>query len=181
MRRAAAIFILFDLIRIKSWLKNILIFIPVVFSGKLFDGNNALITLSAFVSFSFVSSSVYIMNDLRDSENDRKHPQKCTRPIAAGKICAKKALILAICLGVLGFFAVFFIGKMTGFLLWPTLELSGYFCINLGYSMGLKNFPLIDVFLLAIGFMLRVFYGASILGLDTSNWIYLTIFLEHYT
>ncbi|MCI8455425.1 MAG: UbiA prenyltransferase family protein [Lachnospiraceae bacterium] len=162
--------------RIKNWIKNSLIFIPIIFSGVLFEDDNLFIVLGAFLSFSLIASSIYIINDVRDAENDRKHAPKCSRPIAAGNLAAGKALLISGIIAGGGYSLAFWIGKTTGFVFWPLFELTAYFLLNLGYSMGLKNFPLIDVFLLALGFMLRVFYGGSILGIGVSNWVYLTIF-----
>lgn len=163
------------LLRIKSWFKNILVFIPLVYGG-VFIREEVINVLIAFCSFSLVSSAVYIINDIKDIEKDKLHPQKCTRPIASGEIALEKGALLASVLFLCGL-------AITAGLIWkdhltikPAAELLLYIGINLGYSMGLKDYPLVDVFMIAAGFMIRVFYGAAILGMDVSSWVTLTVF-----
>ena len=159
------------LIRVKHYLKNFLVFAPLLFSGKFFEGPLFLNTLFAFIAFSFVASVVYIINDIRDVEKDRLHPIKKNRPIASGKVSKAEGIILAIIL--------FVIAMSINWLIKPTPVSFGillaYLVMNIAYSFGLKNIPSIDILILSIGFLLRVFYGAVILNLPVSNWLYLTI------
>lgn len=160
------------LMRIHHYIKNILIFLPVVFSGQLFSGNNFFKTLMGFIIFSLLSSTVYILNDVRDRERDRKHNVKCNRPIASGDISVKSAWIFfsILCVVIL-VLIYFFIGPN----FWAIVYLGSYFLLNLIYSFGGKDIPILDIGILAAGFLLRVLFGASILYIDVSVWLYLTI------
>ncbi len=159
------------LIRIKHYLKNFLVFTPLLFSGNFFRGDYLLNTLLAFIAFSFTASVVYIINDIRDVEKDKLHPIKKNRPIASGKVSKIEGIVLAIILLIIAI----------GINLWihaspfAFIVLFAYLFMNIAYSFGLKNIPIIDILILSIGFLLRVFYGATILELNVSNWLYLTI------
>ena len=114
---------------------------------------------------------VYIINDINDIEKDKKHPRKCKRPLASGKVTKKEAYIL------LAILAIIVIGGSvlmnTG--IYSSIILVVYLILNILYSKFLKNIPIIDVICLVIGFVLRVVYGASIIDVEVSNWLYLTI------
>lgn len=158
------------LLRVKHWLKNFLIFFPLLFSGKFFT-ENMILTFFAFLAFSFAASTVYIINDIKDKEKDKKHDIKKNRPIASGNVSIKQAVIIAILLFALSFFInVFTIPNRISFI-WIII----YLIINILYSFGLKNVPLLDVFLLVLGFLIRVLYGASVINIDVSTWLYLTV------
>lgn len=159
------------LIRIKHYLKNFLVFAPLLFSGKFFEGNYLVNTILAFISFSFMASVVYIINDIRDVEKDRLHPVKKNRPIAAGKVSKKEGIILAIILFVVSIVINLFTSNSPI----SYIILIGYLVMNIAYSFGLKNIPIIDILILSVGFLLRVFYGATIVNISVSNWLYLTI------
>lgn len=159
--------------RVKSWLKNVLIFIPLVFGG-VFTWNGIFCSMLAFLSFSLVSSGVYIFNDLRDIENDRMNPEKYTRPLASGDISPLQGIFLSLGLIFSGMTILMIGGVHTDKT--SVLVLLFYIAINFAYSMGLKQIPLVDIFILASGFMLRVFFGAAVLGMDVSSWIVLTVF-----
>jgi len=159
------------LLRPKHWLKNFLIFIPVTFSGRLFDYNSFIQVLIGFFSFSFLASSIYILNDIRDVEADRQHEVKRNRPIASGAVGIPTAYMLAVILASMALAIDWFIcgiGK-------SLLLMLCYFVVNLGYSMGLKHIPFLDIFLLVLGFLIRVFYGAVIIGESVSHWVALTV------
>ena len=159
------------LIRIKHYLKNFLVFAPLLFSGNFFEVTLLLKTLLSFIAFSFTASVVYIINDIRDVEKDKLHPIKKERPIASGKVSKKEGIILAILLFIISIFINWNISTSPiSFII-----LLSYLLINIAYSFGLKNLPIIDILILSIGFLLRVFYGAVILNLNVSNWLYLTI------
>ena len=160
------------LLRIEHYIKNALIFVPLLFSGQLGNGKKLLTALVGFLAFSCICSSVYIFNDIKDKERDRCHPQKCKRPIASGTISVKFAVCLFSVVLICGYVCNYFV-----FDLWGTIWLSLYLAINLGYSLGLKNIPILDVLLITAGFLLRLFYGAAITGISISNWLYLTVFV----
>lgn len=161
------------LLRPKHWLKNVLVLFPVVFGGELFSGGPALwASLLGLLAFSSAASGVYVVNDLRDAERDRANPMKAHRPIASGDVPAGFAVPLAV---------VLFAGAAALTLLAaPTWSealacLVGYVAINVLYSMGLKNVPILDIAILAAGYFLRVLYGSSLTGIGISAWLYLTV------
>lgn len=160
------------LLRIKHWVKNVLIFIPVI-CAKQVNMENVGKALLAFLSFSLLSSTIYILNDLRDVEQDRLHPRKKDRPIASGKVTQTAAMVLMFATGVLSLACNVLISGE--FLFKTSVFWGAYLLINLGYSLGLKNVALMDITLLSAGFVLRVYYGAAVLGIAVSSWLFLTI------
>lgn len=159
------------LMRIKHYIKNLLIFIPLLFSGRLFETKLLIETIVGFIAFSLMASIIYIINDIKDIEKDKNHPIKKNRPIASGKVSIKQAYILIIFL---------LITIVMIYLLIPINKLSStilllYLIINIAYSLGLKNIPILDVVLLVIGFIIRIIYGAFLGGIEVSKWLYLTI------
>lgn len=159
------------LMRCKHYIKNFLIFLPIIFSFQ-FQNITALITvILGFISFCFVSSIVYILNDACDIEKDRKHPTKCHRPLAAGTISKRAAYI------TIGVLTILVIGIQICMKanLWGVGILGLYLLLNIAYSKSLKHKPLIDIVILVSGFFLRVLYGAVIIGVEISSWLYLTI------
>lgn len=159
------------LMRIKHWIKNILIFIPLLFSEQLFNPHKILICFIGFLSFSFVASSVYIINDLKDIEKDKKHPIKKNRPLASGVVSKKEGIILFIILNIISILLYYiFIKNLIGFIL-----LYFYLFINILYSFGLKNIPILDVIILVSRFVIRMIFGASITNIVISEWLYLTV------
>ena len=156
--------------RIHHYIKNFLVFAALLCSGQLFDGDKLISGISGFVAFCMVSSVVYIVNDIRDKEKDRKHPTKCNRPIAAGTVSVKGACILA---GIL--LAIAFACNCVTFHPVSTFLLVLYLILNLAYSFGLKNIPIVDITILVAGFLIRILYGAVITQIVISNWLYLTV------
>ena len=161
-----------ELIRVKHWIKNILIFIPLV-SAKAVTCHSVIITVLGLLSFSFVSSFVYIVNDIKDIEKDKLHSKKKKRPLASGKIKKSIAIIIGICLLLIAIVINSYINKSIFNI--SLYLLIAYVMINIGYSMGLKNIVIIDIALLTTGFVLRVYYGAAIDDIVVSNWLFLTI------
>lgn len=158
------------LLRINHYIKNLLIFVPIFFSGNLFNYTKFFMAVVGFICFCGISSAVYILNDLRDIENDRKHPSKCNRPLASKKISPKTAiLLLVLCLNISLFFSLYMGNYFALFLLFL------YFLTNFAYSIGLKNKPVIDVVILAFGFVIRIFYGGVCTNTPISKWLYLVI------
>lgn len=158
------------LMRVRHYIKNGLILAALACSGQLFVWKKLSVGLLGFAAFCMASSVVYIINDIRDVEKDRRHPVKCNRPIAAGKIPVRNARILAASLFV---FAV--ICNALIFNILATVLLALYLILNLAYSFGLKNIPIMDVTILVTGFLIRILYGALVTEITISNWLYLTV------
>ena len=159
------------LLRPKHYVKNVLVLLPLFFSGRFFERTALCAGLWGFAAFCLLSSLVYIINDLRDAPADRLHPTKCRRPIACGAVSVPAALALAAGLAAL----VMAVGIFARFPALGWIELTVYLLVNLAYSFGLKNIPVLDVALLVSGFLLRVLFGASVTGIVISNWLYLTV------
>ena len=158
------------LLRCKQYIKNLLVPAPLFCSGNLFAGTKLSSGVRGFLVFCLASSSVYILNDICDVQRDRLHPEKKNRPLAAGRVSVQSAAVLA---GIL-FAAAFFLNA-TVFSVSSTVILLCFFLINAGYSMGLKNVPVLDLALLASGFFLRLQYGAAVTGTAVSGWLFLTV------
>jgi 4-hydroxybenzoate polyprenyltransferase len=153
--------------RLHQWIKNIFVLIPLVFDRQLFSIEPLSRTIIGFFLFCFVSSSVYLINDIMDVEADQKHPKKKSRPIASGSLPIPIAIITAIILVSISVIGGFFLSR--SFL----LILLIYFLINLAYSLKLKHIPLLDVLIIATGFVLRVAAGVSIIQVERfSPWLY---------
>ncbi len=157
---------LLKLIRPKQWLKNMFVFAPLIFARELFT-ETFFTALQAFAAFSFTASAVYIVNDIADVEADRAHPVKRFRPLAARTVGMQEAIILMVLLVALVFFLVW---RMNGRFVTILIV---YFLINLAYSFKLKEVVLLDVFIIAAGFMLRVLGGAYAIDVQVSTWIVL--------
>lgn len=160
------------LMRVHHYMKNGLIFTPLIFSGSLFNPYLLINSLLGFLAFSLIASAIYIINDIQDVELDRLHPTKCKRPLAANEISLVNAKALAGVLIILAIGINYFIAG-NSFIAWTSLLL--YLGLNLAYSNGLKNLPIIDVAILVSGFVFRVLYGAGITGIEISSWLYLTV------
>lgn len=158
------------LMRVHHYIKNLLVFAALACSGQLFNWGKLSSGMMGFVAFCMVSSVVYIINDIRDREKDRNHPTKCKRPIAAGTVSVKNAWILAAVLLVIAAVCNFLTFHVTS-----TLLLALYLILNLAYSFGLKNIPILDVTILVAGFLIRILYGAFVTDITISNWLYLTV------
>lgn len=159
------------LMRVHHYMKNLLVFAALVCSGQLFVPAKLCAGVLGFFAFCATSSAIYIINDIRDCEKDRRHPTKCRRPIASGAVSVCNAIILAVVLFVL---AALFIAPV--FKLSAVLLLLLYIVLNLAYSFGLKNVPIADITVLAAGFVIRVIYGAQLTEIIISNWLYLAVF-----
>jgi 4-hydroxybenzoate polyprenyltransferase len=158
--------------RPRQWTKNVFIFAALVFDKQLLNAESFLRTLAGFGLFCLISSSVYIFNDLADVEADRQHPEKKNRPIAAGKLPVSVAWIAGIGLVILT------LGL--AFLLTPGFEavLVIYFLLNMAYSKWLKHIPIIDVLVIAAGFVLRVHAGVTLIEVQRfSPWLYVVMTL----
>ena len=169
----------FKLIRIKHYLKNILIFLPLFFSGNVTNTNLLLTTCLSFLVFSFSSSIIYIFNDIADIENDRNHPIKKNRPLASGKISIKKAIVIMMLLAVLVTIGTIYLYLKTHNIITIIIPLI-YILLNILYSKGLKNIAIIDLLILTSGFIFRVIYGAININVIVSKYLYLMIIFGSY-
>lgn len=154
-------------IRPNQWIKNGFVFLGVVFSGDWQDPRMIFRVVSATLAFCLVSSAVYVFNDLTDQENDRRHPVKRLRPIAAGLVSPAVAWLLVVGLVVSGLALGFTISKVDAIILLV------YLAQNIAYSKVLKRVVLLDVFIISFGFMLRILSGTLGVGIDPSNWLLL--------
>ena len=158
---------LLRLLRPYDWIKNGFVFTGLLFGHGWRDIALVYQVILAAVAFSVISSGVYIVNDLADRESDRRHPDKKNRPLAAGTVSVSVAVALAIALSLVG------LGLGAIVSSWAFLLLSIYIVINLGYSFGLKHIVIVDVFIIAAGFMLRILGGTVGVGIPPSRWLLL--------
>lgn len=157
-----------SLLRPKQWVKNFFVLAPLVFSGAFTDAAAVGHALFATLLFCMASSASYIINDIHDIERDRSHPTKCkTRPLAAGAVSIPTALIVL---------AILYTLLFGGWFLAPAvvMVIAAYLALNLAYTFALKHEPVIDIFTIAIGFVLRVFAGAMSLNVPVSSWMFIT-------
>jgi decaprenyl-phosphate phosphoribosyltransferase len=159
------------LIRPKHWVKNLFLFIPLFFSGEIFSFNKIELLIYGFIAFCLVASSIYIINDYLDREKDALHPTKKERPLAAGTISPAFALSLSVVFALTGFILAYWLQEKVFVILLI------YFILNLSYSLGLKNMPIVDVMIIASGFVLRIKAGAAISMTGLSQWLTLMVFL----
>ena len=162
------------IVRPRQWVKNFFVFIPLFFGGQMSNTALLLDALTTFIAFSLAASSIYCLNDIVDVEADRQHPVKCHRPIASGQVSVSAAYALM---------AIMLILSMT---VCPMLKgrsmavgavVLGYWIMNIAYCVWLKNFAIIDVCLIAFGFVLRILAGGLATGIEPSNWLVLMTFL----
>lgn len=155
--------------RIKSWVKNIFVFLPIVFSLELFEVDRLVKAVILALSFCLVSSGIYILNDIIDVEKDRRHEVKKNRPIASGKISIPVAVCVFCLLMLIG-------GAMSCYIgIYPFLLILSYVIINVLYSKWLKKVALLDCFCIAAGFVIRVLVGGTIVSEGVSHWMFLTV------
>ena len=162
---------LIKLMRIKHWVKNLFIFIPVFFAGEIVNWSLYPPLIKGFLSFGLIASCVYILNDLRDIDNDKLHPKKKLRPLAAGLISPSAAVVACVVLFASGFLLAYLIDLKF------CLILAVYFIMNLSYTMGLKTVPILDVIIVSIGFVLRIKCGSVLADVALSHWIIIMVFL----
>lgn len=153
--------------RPRQWAKNVLVVAAPFTAGRLLEPAVALATLGAFVAFCLVSSCVYLVNDIRDVDEDRRHPTKQFRPVALGTLPVAAAWALAAALLVLGLGLAFWIHVLLG----TTLVV--YIAVQIGYSAGLKHQPVLDMAIVASGFLLRAIAGGVASDIVLSQWFLL--------
>lgn len=159
---------LLALMRPRQWVKNAFVLAPLLFSGEFHDLDSVLSALIAAGLFCIASSATYIVNDLHDIEHDRRHPSKSlTRPLASGLVSPRAALVLL---------ALLYGALIAAWFRFPEViyVIIGYLLLNLAYTFVLKHQPVLDIFTIALGFVLRVYAGAMALSVPVSGWMFVT-------
>lgn len=159
---------LITLARPKQWMKNLFVFAPILFAGQLLNFDLMFKNILAFIAFSFTSSVVYIINDIVDREADRAHKKKRFRPLASGEVNVKEAAIFAVVIAVI---TVIILLKLNYVF---AVVVCIYLILNVLYTIKLKHIVILDVFIISLGFMLRVEGGASAIEVPISSWMILT-------
>lgn len=159
------------LLRPSHYTKNLFLLLPLFFSGNIFEWDMLIRVLAGFCCFSFMASVVYIINDVRDVESDRLHPEKKNRPIASGKVPVPVALAIGVVLLAGSITAAYMLDIRFLF------TLGIYFVLNLMYSLGLKQISVVDISILSTGFLLRVISGGILADVEISHWILIMTFL----
>jgi decaprenyl-phosphate phosphoribosyltransferase len=159
------------LVRAHQWIKNSFLFFPLFFAGDLLNIPQLLSVAYGFLAFSLVASSIYILNDYNDIEADRQHPTKSKRPLASGEISKTTGLVIMVITLASGLFLAYSIDIR---FLYVTLI---YYVLNLGYSLGLKHISILDILIVASGFLLRTVAGGVIAQVRISEWLMLMVFL----
>jgi len=159
---------LMQLMRPKQWVKNAFVLAPLFFAGEFLNSSSIGSALLAALLFCVASSATYIVNDIRDVEHDRRHPRKSrSRPIASGAVPISTALML-LC-------ALYAVLVCSWFIAPDVISVIAiYLLLNLAYSFALKHQPVVDIFTIAIGFVLRVYAGAMALAVPVSTWMFVT-------
>ena len=165
---------LIRLIGPKQWIKNLIVLLPVFFGGALLHPSAIYAGLITTLSFSFAASSIYCLNDIIDIEDDKHHPIKCNRPLASGAISIPQGYTLMVLMLILSMASTFLLYD-------HQLETAGviafYWLLNIGYCLKLKQYAIIDVCIVAFGFVLRVLAGGISTSIHLSKWIVLMTFL----
>lgn len=162
---------LFRLLRVQQWLKNGVVLAGLIFAGEAHILSKAIIAFEALIAFCFLSSSVYVLNDIIDRERDRLHPLKKSRPIASGEISVSSAIIIGLILVIAGLAISVMINK--AFL----IIVISYLILNILYTFILKNVVILDVMAIAAGFVLRAAAGAAAIEVEISGWLLITTFV----
>lgn len=148
-----------------QWTKNFFVYAALIFSQNIFNLPLLLKTTIAFSAFCLISSALYVFNDLKDLEEDKLHPLKSKRPIASGKIKKSTAILMIVVLGLLGFSSAFTLNKNYFIIILV------YFLIQMAYSIKLKHIVILDVFVVALGFLIRVVAGGLAIEVSLSSWL----------
>lgn len=169
----------FMILRPQQWLKNLFVFLPLFFDRRLTDSSFMIPCFFAFLVFCFAASGIYCFNDIIDAPSDRLHPSKCNRPIASGSITRILAYIIMISCFLVSFLLIF-VGDFPedgGCFFTLLIIVAFYIVLNIAYCILLKQKPIIDVFCIAVGFVLRICAGGTATGVFLSHWIILMTFL----
>lgn len=162
---------IFTLMRPQHWVKNVFVFLPIVFDGQVFNASRLASSTTVFVAFCLAASGIYCLNDVFDVEADRLHSNKSKRPVACGAVSKKQATLVSCVCILLALLTSTSCGKVA----FAILAL--YIMLNIAYSLKLKQTAIVDVFIIAIGFVLRVIAGGRASGVYVSHWIILMTFL----
>ncbi len=162
-----------SLLRPQQWIKNLFILIPLFFSGNLMNIEMLQHVLITTLAFCIASSSIYCLNDIIDCDSDKLHPIKKQRPIASGKISKGAGLLISLSLLICSFGIIFIFDETLS----AWIYLITYLILNIAYCIYLKHQTLIDVFIIALGFVLRVITGGTVANIWISHWLILTTFL----
>lgn len=162
------------LIRLRQWIKNVFVFLPLFFGGALMNADALWAGIVTFFSFCFVASSIYCLNDIRDVDADRRHPVKCHRPIASGEVTIRQAYAFMVIMFALSLAVLLLLGRHQ---MEVGLIVVFYFAMNVAYCLKLKELAIVDVCIVAFGFVLRILAGGVAEEIALSNWIVLMTFL----
>jgi len=154
-------------LRVQQWIKNFFVFAPLIFSQNVFNLPLLIKTVLAFVLFCILSGAAYLLNDIQDLEEDKLHPKKSKRPLASGKLEKKHAFFASLLLVLLGLTGAYFL-NINFFIV-----LLVYFILQIAYSNWLKHVVIIDVFLIATGYFLRVIAGGLAISVQISPWLFI--------
>lgn len=162
------------LIRPQQWIKNVFVLLPIFFGGSLLHLSSLIAALTAYLSFSFASSAIYCLNDVVDAPADRLHDKKRHRPVASGSISTQKALFTGCILASAALLSTLLLGKVA---MQVAAVIGAYILINIAYCLWLKHIAVVDVCVVASGFVLRLLAGSLATGIVLSQWIVLMTFL----
>jgi len=160
-----------ELLRIPHWIKNLFIFAPLFFGAQMLEVSKVIDVTMAFFAFSLSASSIYIFNDYKDRFSDKEHPTKKERPLASGRISPGKAISLGVTLVLISLLWSFIIKPEVGYVV------LAYVGINIFYSISLKHYSIIDISIIAIGFILRIWAGGLVSEIELSHWLIIMIYL----
>lgn len=163
------------LIRPEQWVKNLFVALPLFFSGSLLDGWSWRQTAIVFIAFSLMASSIYCLNDIMDIEADKTHPKKCLRPLASGKVSVKSAWLVMIGLIITSCGCCLLLNSNQTFIVIGIIAF--YLFMNIAYCLKLKQYAIIDVFIISFGFVLRIAAGGFACDIWLSPWIVSLTFL----
>jgi 4-hydroxybenzoate polyprenyltransferase len=166
---------LLTILRPGQWTKNLFVFMPAFFGGRLLDASAFLPCLVTFAAFCLSASGIYCLNDVCDAEADKAHPEKRKRPVASGAISAKAALAASAVCFLLSMSALFFLG---GSARYELMAFVAFYCVmNIAYCVKLKQYAIVDVVIVAVGFVLRVWAGGIAASVKPSEWLIIMTFL----
>lgn len=165
---------LLKIIRPQQWLKNAFVLVPLFFGGSLLDSSDIVASVITAIAFSFVASAIYCLNDIVDVEDDRHHPVKCHRPIASGKVSVGQGYACMAAMVVLAFLTTILLGSHA---IGVATVIAAYLIMNIAYCLWLKRYAIVDVCVIAFGFVLRLLAGGQATDIWLSNWIVLMTFL----
>jgi 4-hydroxybenzoate polyprenyltransferase len=164
------LYALFKALRPNQWIKNLLVFAGIIFSKHFFDLKSIGIIAITFFLFCFISGFIYVINDIKDIEIDKMHPAKKNRAIASGKIKPATAIIFSLPLAILSLIVAYFIN------IWLVIVLGIYLLLNILYSVWLKKIVILDIMIVASGFLLRAIGGVVAINIELTHWFAIAIY-----